>query len=455
MIDRLLLVGATGDLAGRFLLPALASLAAAGGLPGGFRLVGAADQDRDDAGFAAHVGARLAEHAGNVPADARRALAEAVRYRRVDLADPASLAAAVHALDGAEDAGSPPRPVAVYLALPPVLFPVAVRALGAAGLPAGSRIAVEKPFGRDLAGAKSLNALLTEATGGVPAAAFRVDHFLGMPSVQALTGLRSPGGALAPLEAGGLVAGVDVVWEEVLDVAGRAGFYDGTGAVRDVLQNHLVQVLTLLAMELPGTATEEELHRARLALLRAVRVPGPAEVRRCTRRARYTAGTAAGTGGLPVRGYADEDDVDPACGTETFAEVALEVDTPRWAGTRFVLRTGKALAADRKRVVVHLRSATRVDCPPGVEQVAGDRLEIALDGVGASGPGAAGQAPGEHSAYAAVLSDLLTGSSRTAVSAEEAEQAWRFVDPVLQVWADGGVPLLEYPAGSAGPAPLD
>ena len=436
MIGRLLLAGATGDLAGRFLLPALAELTADGALPEGFALVGAAAQDWDDATFAAHVTARLDEHAPDVPAQARRALAGAARYRRVDPADPATVATAVAAFGG-------DSPVAAYLALPPVLFPAVVTALGRAGLPAGSRIAVEKPFGRDLPSARSLNELLAEATGGVEQAAFRVDHFLGMPAVRSLTGLRAPGSPLAHLWDAGHVAQVDVVWEETLDAGGRAGFYDRTGAVRDVLQNHLVQVLTQLAMELPADSSDEELHRVRLALLEAVRVPDLG----ATARGRYTAGE-------DVRAYADEDDVDAARETETLAELVFAVDTPRWAGTPFVLRTGKALAVDRKAVVLHLRHSAPTDLPPGIERVAADRLEVPLDGAVQAAPGVAVHAPGERTAYRAVLSDVLAGGSGTAVSAAEAEQAWRFVDPVLRGWAGGAVPLQEYPAGSAGPPPL-
>ena len=436
MITRLVLAGATGDLAGRFLLPALAALTADGDLPAGFQLVGAGAEDWDDDAFAGHVTARLAEHAADVPADARRALAATVRYRRMDPTDPATVAAATRAFDG-------DGPVAVYLALPPVLFPAVVTALGQAGLPPGSRIAVEKPFGRDLASARSLNALLAQATGGDERAAFRVDHFLAMPAVAGLPGLHAPGSSLAPLWDAEHVAQVDVVWEETLDASGRAGFYDRTGAVRDVLQNHLVQVLTLLAMELPDTDGEDELHRVRLELLQAVRAPDVS----ATGRARYTAADG-------VRGYAEEDDVDPARQTETLAELVFEVDTPRWRGTRFVLRTGKALAADCKRVMLHLRDAAPAELPPGVERIAADRLAVQLDGAADAGAGVAVHAPGERTAYRAVLSDVLAGGSATAVSAAEAEQAWRFVDPVLRAWAGGAVPLREYPAGSAGPPPL-
>jgi glucose-6-phosphate 1-dehydrogenase len=170
-----------------------------------------------------------------------------------------------------------------------------------------------------------------------------------------------------------------------------------------------------------------------------------------TRRGRYTAGTLAG--GVPVPGYADEAGVDPARSTETFAELVLELDSPRWAGTRFVLRAGKALAADRKGVLLHFRGAAPAGDRRRVERVAPDQLWIDLDGPAESSqPDGPAGVPGESAAYGRVLTDLLGGGSRTSVSGEEAEQAWRIVEPVLGAWADGSVPLLEYAAGSPGPS---
>jgi glucose-6-phosphate 1-dehydrogenase len=332
-------------------------------------------------------------------------------------------------------------------------------ALGDADLPAGSRIAVEKPFGTDLASAVALNDLLTRVTGGIEKAAFRVDHFLGMPRVQALLDLHAPGRSLAPVWDSASIAEVDVLWEETLGLEGRADFYDRTGAVRDVMQNHMLQVLTLVAMELPARQTEGDLHAAKLELLRSVRVLSAAEVPVRTRRARYTAGTLGGTGatgGRTVPGYTDEDGVDPARGTETYAEVLLELDTPRWTGTRFVLRTGKALGTPRKGVALHFRTAAPACDPCDAERVAADRLWIELDAPEEGRqPGVQVASPGERTAYGQVLTDLLSGGGRVSVSGEEAEQAWRIVDPVLQAWAQDAVPMLEYPAGAAGPPPLE
>ena len=436
-IRRLLLLGATGDLAGRFLLPALAALSAAGELPPDFRLVGAGPQDWDDDRFRAAVAARLDEHAPGTDDSVRRALLERLRYRRVDLADPATVAAAVAAADG----GS--TPVAVYLALPPTLFPAALRALADVRLAPGSRIAVEKPFGADLAGARQLNALLLAAAGAEDAAV-RVDHALGMPRVQTLLALRA--GALAPVWNGDSLAQVDLLWEEALGLPGRAAFYDTAGTVRDVLQNHVLQVLTLATMELPGTADEAALHRAKLDLLRAVRVPG-GDLATHTRRGRYTAGQLPGG---PVPDYVAEDGVEPARGTETYAELVLSVDTPRWAGTRFVLRAGKALAASRTGLLLHLRDGAAAALPAQLPA----EVERAADGAVWLGLNEAGGQGGELAAYRRVLGDVIGGGSRTSVSAEEAEQAWQVVDPVLRGWAADEVPLLEYPAGSAGPGLL-
>jgi glucose-6-phosphate 1-dehydrogenase len=264
--------------------------------------------------------------------------------------------------------------------------------------------------------------------------------------------LRGAGGALELVWSTAHVERVEIAWEETLGLESRAAFYDRTGAVRDVVQNHLLQVMVLAAMEAPAGATEEDLHDAKVALLRRVREPSPARLASRSRRARYTAGSLVddrAAGGQAVPGYAHADGVDPGRATETYAEVVLEVDTPRWAGVPFVLRTGKALGAARKGVAVHFREAVPATTPASVDVVPPRELWIELDG-----PGGAVNAPGELSAYREVLTDLLSGGSRTSISAEEAVEAWRIVDPVLRAWAAGAVPLLEYAAGSSGPERL-
>lgn len=413
MIDQLVLFGASGDLAGRLLLSALAERQAAGELPDGFRVLAAAREDWDDDAFRDHLAERLGEHAPDVPLAAREALLAACSYVPVDLDDPASV--------GRVLAAAADRPLAAYLALPPAAFPAALTSLAAAGLPAGSRIAVEKPFGEDLDSAVALNALVAEVVGdaGEPAV-FRVDHALGTAAVQALLSRRTA----SPVSEddgwdGAHLEQVDVLWEETLGLEGRADFYDRAGALKDVVQNHVLQVLCLAAMEPPAELSEQELRDRKVEVLRAVRV-------RDSRRARYTA-----AGDVPD--YADEAGVDPDRGTETFAEVVLEVDTPRWAGTRFVLRAGKALDGRRRGLVAHRRAdaSTPLD----------EQLVVDVDGPD----------DGERAAYGRVLLDVLTGGSTLSVRGDEAEQAWRVLTPVLQAWAQDRVPLLHYAAGSPGP----
>lgn len=464
MIDKLVLFGASGDLAGRFLLPAPAALHAADRLPPGFVLVGAATQEWDDDRFRAEVERHLAEHAPDVRSASQRAVVDAARYRRVDVADADSVARVLHAAGDA--------PLVAYLALPPGLFPATVSALGGAGLPAGSRIAVEKPFGTDLAGARELNALLRQVLGDAgESAVFRVDHVLGMSTVQNLVGLRTADPVLAAVWDGAHVEQVDVLWEETLALEGRAGYYDGAGALQDVLQNHVLQVLSLVAMEPPAGPGERDLRDAKVRALRSLRPVAPADVAVRTRRARYTAGRLATTGGadgLEVPDYAAEDGVAPARGTETYTDLLLESDAPRWAGTRFRLRAGKALAARRKGVLLRFRPI--LDLPVSGDRPPAGELWVGLDGpnditlrmAGRADEGPAPVAltgeppPSPLPPYARVLLDVLSGGSALSVRGDEAEEAWRVLTPVMQSWADGQPPLLSYPAGSSGlPPPGD
>jgi glucose-6-phosphate 1-dehydrogenase len=457
MIPTLVLFGASGDLAGRFLLPAVAALHESDLLPDDFRVVGAARQDWDDEAFKRHAKERLAEQAPDTSAAARAAVIRSLRYRRVDLEDAASVAGVINA------AG--PQPLAAYLALPPALFPVTITALARAGLPGGSRIAIEKPFGEDLDDAIALNALLADLCGAAgEQAAFRVDHALGMETVQNLLGLRLANRLLEPLWNAAHIEQVEVLWEETLALEGRAGYYDTTGALKDVLQNHMLQIMCLLAMEPPASLHERDLRDAKAAALHATRAPTPADMVTRARRARYGAGRI---GDRVVPAYVEEEGVDPERGTETFVEIVFTLECPRWAGTRFVLRAGKALSRRRKEVVVRFRPVTS---PPFGGGTIPDELRVGIDGpedVALSLEGTRAHAEltpltltGKPSTsnlppYGHVLLDLLSEGSTLSVRADGAEEAWRVVTPILEAWADGPVPLEEYPAGSAGPAPPD
>jgi glucose-6-phosphate 1-dehydrogenase len=450
MIERLMLFGATGDLTGRYLFPAIATLFAQGHLPDSFSVTCAARQDLDDEAFRRGVDERLAEHAGDVPLLARQMLLRSLRYQAVDVSDPASVASLF--------AGQA-APVAAYLALPPSLFPDAVGGLDRAGLPAGSRIVLEKPFGEDLDSAISLNRLLAGVAGGAgEQAIFRVDHVLGMATAHNLVALRQ-NRVLDSVWNGTHVAQVEILWEETLALEGRAGYYDRAGALKDVLQNHMLQVMCLVAMEPPGSADERELSDRKVDVLRSVRPPSSAEIPFPSRRARYGAGRLtdlAGASGRTVPAYADEDGVEPMRDTETFVELTLELETARWQGTPFVLRGGKALRRRRKGVLFRFRSS---------DGQAANELWIGIDGPSdivlrltggtfgrATDVELCGEPPSSDlPAYGRVLLDVLTGGSLLSVRADEAEQAWRVVTPVLDSWRANQVPLEEYAAGSDGP----
>lgn len=450
MIERLALFGATGDLTARYLLPALAALHEAGQLDA-VRLTGVSREDMDTAQYRVWIAKQLERHGGTYPAAARDAVAAMAEYRRADATDPAAVAGAV--------AGE--GPVAVYLALPPALFPGIVTGLHAAGLPSGSRIVLEKPFGESLDGARELNRILDEL---LPEnAVFRVDHFLAMTTVQNILGSRLANRVLEPLWNGVHIDEVEIVWEETLALEGRAGYYDHVGALKDMIQNHLLQLLCLVAMEPPITLGERDLRDRKVDVLRSVRPLTSGDVVRRTRRARYLPGRI---GDRAVPAYADEDGVDPGRGTETFAEVRLELDSRRWAGTTFRLRTGKALAAERKEVAVRFRAVPHLpfrhagDIEPNVLRFGLEPEGLTLDLTGA-GPRphelaalslTARMEPPAVPAYGRLLRDVLTGDAALSIRGDEAEESWRVVEPVLAAWQSGLVPLEEYPAGSAGPA---
>ena len=415
MIERLAIFGATGDLTARYLLPGLAALQAAGQLSDRFQLTGVGREEWDTGDFRHWAAAQLDRHGGRFPAAARQAVVSASSYHQADVADIPSVAEFI-AGDG---------PVAAYLALPPAVFPVAVSTLHDAGLPPGSRLVLEKPFGEDLDSAVELNRLLAEL---VPEpAVFRVDHFLAMTTVQNILGTRLANRMLEPIWNSTHIAEVDIVWDESLALEGRAGYYDGVGALKDMLQNHLLQLLCLVAMEPPISLGERDLRDRKLDVLRSVRPLTDSDVVRRTRRARYLAGQI---GDQQVPAYVDEEGVSPRRSTETFAEMELELDNWRWPGTVFRLRTGKALGRDRKEVAVHFRSRTAPAVRPRRGSTA-QRAEVrARPGKPHPGPDRH-RGPRAHSRPAGA--DRPDRSARAAclrsAPAGRAERQCRLVDP--------------------------
>ena len=446
---RLVILGATGDLTGRYLLAALAELAASGSLPADLVIVGVAQDRWDTARFRQHAAECLDRHGPDVGRPVRDALVQRLSYVAGDVADPTTLAEAFDG-DSAESVA--------YLALPPGVFAPAVEALAAIGLWGRSRIVVEKPFGTDLESAQALNRLFHRHFSETMV--FRMDHFLGKQTVQNILGVRFANRLFEPIWNREHVAGVDIVWEETLGLEGRAGYYDHSGALRDMIQNHLLQLLCLVAMERPSALDDQQLRDRKVDLLRAVRTLTPAEVRTHTVRARYGAGAA---GGLDLPAYADEPGVDPARRTETLAEVTLFVDNERWRGVPFRLRSGKALASDRQEMVIRFRPVPNLlfgqDGDPPVNRLSlamnPDRMLVDLALNGAGDPfwleAAALEltlAPQELSAYARLLLEAFEGDPVLSIRGDEAEECWRIVAPVLAQWEQGVPSLVTYPAGS-------
>lgn len=346
-VQTLLILGATGDLTARLLLPGLATLLA-DGASAGLTVAGAGTRDWDDDRWRARIAQSFA--ASGVAETVTEGVVRHAVYRRADVSKAAELAPLL---------GLGENPIAIYFALPPAATWPACCALREIGVPPDTRLVMEKPFGTDVASAERLNNLLVQI---VPEDRIhRVDHFLGMGTVLNILGVRFANRILEPVLNNGHVASVDIVFDESLALEGRAGYYDHAGALIDMLQSHLLQVLVYVAMEPPATLQAPDVRDCKGQVLRATHV-GNNDAVGSSFRARYTAGELDGRA-LPS--YADEDGVDPARATETLAAVELAVNTWRWTGVPFRLRSGKAIGAPRQEVVITFRDPPRL--PTGFE----------------------------------------------------------------------------------------
>jgi len=380
----------------------------------------------------------------------------ALEYRRADVTKPEEIASAL---------GQFKEPAVFYLALPPALAESALRGLAVARPADGSRVVMEKPFGTDLESARNLNQLVHGLF--AERMVFRMDHFLGHETVMNVLGLRFANRIFEPLWNREHVERVEITWDETLALEGRAGYYDRAGALRDMIQNHLLQILCLVAMEPPLGLGERDLRDRKAELLRSVRKMSVAEAATRSVRARYGAGRV---GERDIPAYVAEPMVEADRSTETFAEVKLEIENWRWAGVPFILRSGKALAHARREIAVHFRpvphllfgpddraipNVLRVQLSPDrmslSTNISSRRGEFELDQVSLETELAKDPLP----AYARLLTDILAGDVTLSIRDDEAEECWRIVQPVLEAWRENRVPLLEYPAGSSGPLRAD
>lgn len=452
--SRLLILGASGDLTRRHLLPAIAELVAAGHLPQPFDVTGIALDPWDSEQFRAHATLHLEKYAPNIPRSAHCDTTARLNYVAGDVRAPDVLRRAIAGADG---------PVLAYLALPPALFLPAARALSEATGDSGTRVVVEKPFGSDLGSAMRLNEELQRCFGEQSVS--RIDHFLQKQTVQNIVGLRFANRLFESLWSSQHIERVDILWDETIALEGRAGYYDHTGALRDMVHNHLLQLACLVAMEQPRALTDDLLRDAKVRVLEAVRPLDDEAIATSTVRARYTAGSVDGRA---IPDYTAEPDVDAGRETETFAEVTMFIDNERWHGVPFRLRTGKGLARATREIRIQFRPVQAPLFETGTRDeprrnqltmtVDPDRLSVDIAVNGGGDPFCLDSeqldlalAPQELSAYARVLMDAIEGDTAWAIRGDEAEHAWRFVEPILKGWREGLAPMQEYAAGSSGP----
>jgi glucose-6-phosphate 1-dehydrogenase len=433
-------------------MPAIAELRQAGNLPAEFRIIGIARDEWDTETFRRHIAGRLENLAPGISVEYRDAVVAATEYRRADVTEPADIARAL---------GNPGRPLVAYLALPPSLFSPVIEAVAELDLPSGCSIVIEKPFGEDLASARRLNRLLEKnfAEDHV----FRIDSFLGKQTVYNLLGLRFANRIFEPVWNARHVRKVEITWDETLGLEGRALYYDRAGALKDMIQNHLLQLLAVTAMEPPQSIGDEDFRDRRAEVLRAVRRPSPAEAARMSIRGRYSAGRI---GDREIASYVDENGVDHRRRTETFAAAALFIDNDRWNGVPFVLRSGKALGKDRREIALWFKPESRAVFAhgPGCGNVLRielnpDRISLRVNIAAPCDTASLSFAdldqeltPQCLSAYARLLLDVLEGNPGLFIRGDEAEESWRIVEPIVDAWSSEQTPLIEYPAGSQGAA---
>ena len=472
----LVMFGVTGDLASKKLLPAVYDLANRGLLPPGFSLVGFARRDWANEDFAQIAYEAVKLHARTPFRDTVwQQVSEGVRFVSGEFADDAAfdeLAKTVNDLAAQRGTGGN---CAFYLSVPPKAFPLVIQQLKRSGLsePGGPesgpkpwrRVVIEKPFGHDLKSARELNAVVDAVF--PPQAVFRIDHYLGKETVQNILALRFANTLYEPIWNRGYVDHVQITMAEDIGIGGRAGYYDGIGAARDVIQNHLLQLLALTAMEEPVSFDADSLRAEKEKVLSAVTLP--ADLAIGTAPGQYAAGWQ---GGVQVPGYLQEEGIPADSRTDTFAALELGVDTRRWAGVPFFLRAGKRLPSRMTEIALMFQRAPHLPfAATDTEELGHNALVIRVqpdEGVtirfGSKVPGSAmevrdvnmdfayGGAFTESSpeAYERLLLDVLIGDAPLFPRQKEVELSWKILDPVEEFWASAG-PLEQYPAGSDGP----
>ena len=469
----LVIFGASGDLAAKKLLPALGNLAAGGFLEGQFAVLGTGRTLLDDDSFRARCKGVLAGCTeGGLPP-------EALHYQPLDPANADAFSALrrrIEALDAQYHAGGN---VLFYLAVPPTQYASIITGLAHAGLnraesaQAWRRIIIEKPFGRDLASALALNRHVLKHFREEQV--FRIDHYLGKETVQNLLVTRFANGIFEPLWNRNYIQRVEITSAETEGIGGRSGYYEQAGALRDMVQNHLLQLVALTAMEPPATADARAIRNETLKVFQSLRPPGPEEIARNVVRGQYTASKIRGQ---PVAGYREEPGVNPESRTETYAALKFFIDNWRWNGVPFLIRSGKRLPTRVTEIVIHFRQAPHLLFQPSQPLSAANQLVIRIQPdeglllkVGMKVPGTGfrvrdvgldfhySELSGTRlpDAYERLLLDCIQGDATLYLRSDAMEATWGFVDPILKAWESSpdNIKLHGYPAGTWGPETAD
>jgi glucose-6-phosphate 1-dehydrogenase len=476
----LVVFGASGDLTSRKLMPAVERLALRRLLPGGFSVVGVARTEMDDDDFRERMRTTVEESGGGGD-EAKHvwdAFTGGFRYVAGDYGNPETFARLRKILDELDRERGTAGNRLYYLATPSTTFPVIVGSLAEAGLnhPTSDdsfvRIVIEKPYGHDEASAADLDACVHRAFD--ESQVYRIDHYLGKETVQNVLALRFANAIFEPIWNRRYVDHVQITVGESLGVGHRGSFYEQAGALRDIVQNHVMQVLALTLMEPPATFDPNAIRDEKVKALRAVDVYTPEDVRTDVVRGQYAGGWVQGA---EVPAYREEEGVHPHSHRETYVAMALRVDNWRWADVPFYVRTGKRLPKRVTEVAMEFKAVPHL--PFAADQAEGldpDALVLRIqpdEGItlrfGAKVPGQAfrvrsvsmdffyGAAFLEETpeAYERLLLDALVGDPTLFIRSDEVAQAWRICDPILTAWEEGDVPLARYEAGTWGPKEAD